>query len=58
MPTQTNFRGAGRAYTWETFFDGLQHGHISAYLFLLALFILASVAFWAGSNLMRKESRR
>jgi hypothetical protein len=58
MGTQTNFSGAGRAYTWDMFFEGLRHGHASAYLLLLGFFVAASVAFWAGSNLMRKESRR
>jgi hypothetical protein len=58
MPTQTNFSGSRGTINWETFSYGLQHGHFSSYFLLVALGVIATVAFWAGSNTMRKDTRR
>jgi hypothetical protein len=58
MRTQTNFSGRSPANNWNQFLDGLQHGHLSAYLLLFAFAAGMSVAVWAGTNMMRKETRR
>lgn len=59
MGTQTNFSsGYGRYDWWARILHGLQQGHLSAYVLLLALAIAATVAYWAGSHLMRKDTGR
>jgi hypothetical protein len=56
--TQTNFSGGRGGLSWGTFFEGLQQGHLSSYVLLIGLAVIASVAIWAGNNMMKKDTRR
>ncbi len=58
MRTQTNFRGGGGGLSWGQFLGGLGRGEPWAYVVLIVLVVLAGVAIWAGTNLLKKDTRR
>ncbi len=58
MPTQTHFGGGSSGLSWSQFFHGLQHGHLSAWILLIGLAAAMTVTFWAGNNLMKKDTGR
>jgi hypothetical protein len=58
MPTQSNFSGGRGGLSWSALFEGLQQGRLSAYLVVIGLAVAATVAFWAGTNMMKKDTSR
>jgi len=56
--TQTNFSGGRSGLGWGPFLEGLRRGDASAYLLLVALAVIATVALWAGGNIMKGDARR
>ena len=58
MPTQSNFSGGHPGYSWSALLEGLHQGQVSAYIVVIGLAVAATVAFWAGTNMMKKDKRR
>jgi hypothetical protein len=58
MPTQSNLSGGRGGLSWGALFEGLRQGHVSAYFVVIALAVAATVAFWAGTNMMKKDTSR